>query len=126
VKPDIENRIKEGSIKAYFNSCVTNIRDEEVEISTPTGNLTLANNYVIAATGYQPDFNFLRRCGIALSTDELLQPSYNPDTMESNLPNVYLAGVVCGGMNTHVWFIENSRVHAAMILNEVANKRRKV
>jgi thioredoxin reductase (NADPH) len=126
VKPDIENRIKEGSIKAYFNSCVTNIRDEEVEISTPTGNLTLANNYVIAATGYQPDFNFLRRCGIALSMDELLQPSYNPDTMESNLPNVYLAGVVCGGMNTHVWFIENSRVHAAMILNEVANKRRKV
>jgi thioredoxin reductase (NADPH) len=58
--------------------------------------------------------------------DELLQPSYNPDTMESNLPNVYLAGVVCGGMNTHVWFIENSRVHAAMILNEVAAKRRKV
>jgi thioredoxin reductase (NADPH) len=124
VKPDIENRIKEGSIKAYFNSCVTNIRDEEVEISTPTGNLTLANNYVIAATGYQPDFNFLRRCGIALSMDELLQPSYNPDTMESNLPNVYLAGVVCGGMNTHVWFIENSRVHAAMIMNEVAARRK--
>jgi thioredoxin reductase (NADPH) len=125
VKPDIENRIKEGSIKAFFNSCVTHIRDEEVDISTPAGNLTLANNYVIAATGYQPDFNFLRRCGIALSNDELLQPSYNPDTMESNLPNVYLAGVVCGGMNTHVWFIENSRVHAAMILNEVAAKRRK-
>lgn len=120
VKPDIENRIKEGSIKAHFNSCLTAIREKEVDILTPAGKITIDNDYVIAATGYQPDFNFLRKCGIELSQDELLQPTYNPDTMESNLPGVYLAGVVCGGMNTHVWFIENSRDHAQRIIGHIA------
>lgn len=122
VRPDIENRIKEGGIKAYFQSCLTEIREKEVDIITPEGKLTLQNDYVIAATGYQPDFYFLRRCGIELSDDEIMQPTYNPDTMESNLANVYLAGVVCGGMNTHVWFIENSRVHAEMILAAIIDK----
>jgi thioredoxin reductase (NADPH) len=122
VRPDIENRIKEGSIKAYFNSCVTAVRENEVDILTPEGAITIPNDYVIAATGYQPDFPFLKQCGIKLSDDELLQPTYNPDTMESNLPNVYLAGVVCGGMNTHVWFIENSRVHAEMIIEAIVSK----
>jgi thioredoxin reductase (NADPH) len=77
---------------------------------------------VIAATGYQPDFDFLKRSQIELSDDELLQPVYDPETMESNLPGVYLAGVVCGGMNTHVWFIENSREHADRIIDHIHTK----
>jgi thioredoxin reductase (NADPH) len=122
VRPDIENRIKEGSIKAYFNSCLSAIREKEVDILTAEGTITLANDYVIAATGYKPDFNFLTESGIKLSDDEVRQPEYNPETMESNMPNVYLAGVVCGGMNTHVWFIENSREHAERIINAIAAK----
>lgn len=122
VRPDIENRIKEGSIKAYFNSTLSEIREKEVDISTPHGTITIPNDYVIATTGYQPDFNFLRSSGIALSPDDLLMPQYNAESMESNLPNVFLAGVVCGGMNTHVWFIENSRVHAEMIVNHISHK----
>ena len=120
VRPDIENRIAEGSIKAYFNSTVTSIRNEEVDISTPDGNLTIANDYVIAMTGYQPDFELLRRSGITISDDAILQPSYSPESMESNMPNIYLAGVVCGGMNTHVWFIENSREHAVKIIERIS------
>ncbi|AXY78838.1 YpdA family putative bacillithiol disulfide reductase [Paraflavitalea soli] len=122
VKPDIENRIKEGSIKAYFNSTLVAIREKEVDIQTPYGIETIENDYVISLTGYQPNFDFLRRVGIRLSDDALLQPSYNPDTMETNLPNVYLAGVVCGGMNTHVWFIENSRDHADKIVKAIKKK----
>lgn len=122
VKPDVENRIKEGSIKVYFNSTLKAIREKEVDIQTPNGVETIENDYVIALTGYQPNFDFLRRVGIQLSDDALLQPSYNPDTMETNLPNVYLAGVVCGGMNTHVWFIENSRDHADKIVQAIVGK----
>ena len=123
VKPDIENRIKEGSIKAYTHSSLLAIRENEVDIQTPEGTLTLPNDYVIALTGYQPNFDFLRMAGIQLSDDVRLQPFYNPETMETNVKNLYLAGVVCGGMNTHVWFIENSRVHAVMILEDIIRKR---
>jgi len=119
VRPDIENRIKEGSIKAYFNACLTAIREKEVDILTQDGVVTIENDYVIAATGYKPDFDFLLASGIKLSDDEIRQPEYDPETMESNMPGVYLAGVVCGGMNTHVWFIENSREHAARILDAI-------
>ena len=122
VRPDIENRIKEGSIKAYFNSCLSAIREKEVDILTADGTITIPNDYVIAATGYKPDFEFLTGSGIKLSDDDIRQPQYDPDTMESNMPNVYLAGVVCGGMNTHVWFIENSREHAGRILNSISQK----
>ncbi len=120
VKPDIENRIKEGSIKAYFHSRLTAVREDEVDIQTPGGTVTIPNDFVIAATGYKPDFDLLRQTGIELSRDELRQPAYDENSMETNLPNVFLAGVVCGGMNTHVWFIENSREHAIKILNKIA------
>jgi thioredoxin reductase (NADPH) len=123
VRPDIENRVKEGSIKAYFNSCLTAIREKEVDILTGGQKITIANDYVVAATGYRPDFDFLLKSGIKLSDDEVRQPVYNPETMESNLHNVFLAGVVCGGMNTHVWFIENSREHATRIIAAIANKQ---
>ena len=121
VRPDIENRIKEGSIKAYFNSCLISIREKEADILTADGMITIENDYVIAMTGYKPNFTFLRSIGIDLSPDELLQPTYNPDTMETNMPNIYLAGVVCGGMNTHVWFIENSREHAERIIGHITS-----
>jgi thioredoxin reductase (NADPH) len=122
VKPDIENRIKEGSITTYARSMITAIREDEVDILTPEGIKTVANDYVIALTGYQPDFDFLLRTGIQLSADSRLQPYYDPETMETNIPGLYLAGVVCGGMNTHVWFIENSRVHAGMIIRDILSK----
>jgi thioredoxin reductase (NADPH) len=123
VKPDIENRIKEGSIKAYTQSVLSAIRPGEVDIQTPGGIETIANDYVIALTGYQPNFDFLRKAGIILSDDERLQPFYDPSTMETNVKGLYLAGVVCGGMNTHVWFIENSRIHAEMIIRNILNHR---
>jgi len=123
VRPDILNRIKEGSIKAYFNSTLKAIRENEVDINTTEGIITLKNDYVIALTGYQPNFDWLRQIGIELSADEKLEPQHNPETMETNLPNLFLAGVVCGGMNTHVWFIENSRVHAEKIIKSILQKK---
>jgi len=123
VRPDIINRIKEGSIKAYFNSSLKAIREHEVDIETPEGIITIANDFVLAMTGYKPNFDFLRKIGIHLSVDEKLLPQYNPETMETtNLPGIYLAGVVCGGMDTHLWFIENSRVHADMIIGDIVKK----
>ena len=119
VKPDIENRIKEGSIKAYTHSSLLAIREEEVDIQTPDGVETIPNDYVIALTGYQPGFDFLRQAGVRLSDDQKLLPEYNPETMETNIPHLYLAGVVCGGMNTHKWFIENSREHARLIVQHI-------
>jgi len=124
VKPDIENRIKEGSIKAHFHSHVKAIRENEVDILTPEGMITIENDFVLALTGYQPNFDFLEKAGITLSRDAKRYPTYDPDTMETNMPGIYLAGVVCGGMDTHVWFIENSREHADKIISHIAAKRR--
>ncbi len=120
VRPDIENRIKEGSIKAYFNSTLKEIKEGEVTIITPEEMLTIENDWVLAMTGYQPDLSFLKRIGIELCNDEIMKPSYHENTHESNLPGIYLAGVICGGMNTHRLFIENSREHALKIINKIA------
>ncbi|NBB28234.1 YpdA family putative bacillithiol disulfide reductase [Cellulophaga sp. BC115SP] len=121
-KPDIENRIKEGSIQAFFNSEVAAIRQHEVDIKTPEGIVTIPNDYVIAMTGYQPNLTFLEKMGIELSQDEIRKPFYNDKTQETNLPNVFLAGVICGGMNTHSLFIENSRVHATHIMDTLKKR----
>ncbi len=118
-KPDIENRIAEGSIKAYFESELIEIRENEVEITTPEGKITLENDFVLALTGYRPNLEFLTAMGIHLSEDDLKVPEYNPETMETNVKGLYLAGVVCGGMETQKWFIENSRIHAEMIVNSI-------
>lgn len=123
VKPDIENRIAEGSVKAYFYSNLKEIKENSVKISTPEGELEIENDFVLALTGYRPNFEFLQSCGIELSDDGLFIPNYNPETMESNVKGIYLAGVVCGGMETHKWFIENSRVHAEMILGDILEKK---
>ena len=123
VKPDIENRIKEGSIKAYFNSHIKEIRQHEVDIETPDGLVTINNDFVLAMTGYHPDFNLLKHLKITLSDDEKQCPLYNGETMESNQKGIYLAGVVCGGFDTHKLFIENSRVHADKIIDAIVNKK---
>lgn len=123
VKPDIENRIKEGSIKAYFHATLKEIREHEVDIHTPEGIETIKNDWVIAATGYQPNLQFLQNIGVELSEDAVRCPTINPSTHETNVPNVYLAGVICGGMNTHRLFIENSRQHAILIMNDILKKR---
>jgi len=122
VRPDIINRIKEGSIKAYFNSNLKAVRIHEVDIQTPEGTITIFNDFVMAMTGYKPNFEFLKKLGITLTDDKFI-PNYNPETMETNLPGLYLAGVVCGGMDTHLWFIENSRIHADMIVEDIVRKR---
>jgi len=119
VRPDIENRINEGSIKAYFNSRLTEIRDDEVDIITPDGKITLKNDFVFAMTGYHPNYSFLRKIGIKISEDENLIPLYNEETYETNIRGIYLAGVVCGGMATGKWFIENSRDHAVKIFDHL-------
>lgn len=119
VRPDIINRIEEGSIKAYYHSTIVDIREKEVDIQTPDGLITLKNDWVIAMTGYQPDLAFLRRLGIELTNDEVQSPVLNAETYETNLPGVYLAGVICGGMNTHRLFIENSREHAVAIVKAI-------
>lgn len=119
VKPDIENRIKESSIKAHFNSSLVKIEKECVIIQTPEGEHTIANDFVLAMTGYQPPFEFMKAVGIAFQDDEAHTPVYNENTMETNVPGVYLAGVVCGGLKTGKWFIENSRIHAEMIVSHL-------
>ncbi|MDH7445132.1 YpdA family putative bacillithiol disulfide reductase [Aquimarina sp. 2201CG14-23] len=123
VKPDIENRIAEGSIKAYFNAKVKEILSDQIIINTPSGEVELENDYVLALTGYTPNFDFLKKIGIQLSDDEKLYPQYHKETMESNINNLYLAGVICGGMDTHVWFIENSRIHAKTIIEHIISKK---
>jgi thioredoxin reductase (NADPH) len=120
VRPDIENRINEGSIKAYFNSSVTEIRENEVDIETQEGLVTIKNDWVLAMTGYQPDLPFLKKIGVELCSDESCKPAYSEETHESNLKNIYLAGVICGGMNTHRLFIENSREHAVKIMDNIS------
>lgn len=122
VRPDIVNRIEEGSITAYYNSTVKKITDNEIIINTPQGEVTLANDFVLALTGYRPNFDFLEKLGIQLSEDGKRLPAYDPETMETNVPGLFLAGVICGGMETHKWFIENSRIHAPIIINAIKNK----
>jgi len=122
VKPDIENRIKEGSIKAYFRSELVSIRASEVTIRTPEGELILPNDFVLAMTGYQPPFGFMEKLGIRFGDDEYRTPVYSELTMETNIPGLYLAGVVCGGLKTNKWFIENSRDHAGLIISHIRSK----
>ena len=123
VKPDIENRIKEGSIKAFFNSSVVEIREGEVDLETPIGRLKIKNDFVLAMTGYHPDFDFLKKVGIELAGEDFCQPVFNPETFETNKKGIFLAGVACGGMDTGKWFIENSLPHSKDIFNYLENEK---
>lgn len=120
VRPDIENRIKEGEIKVHYQSELKEITEENVVIKTPEGDVEMANDFVLAMTGYKPNFSLLTKLGVVM--DEANYPKHNADTMETNLPGLYLAGVVCGGVDTHKWFIENSRVHAEQILEHILSE----
>lgn len=120
VKPDIENRIKEGSIQAYFESEPLAIEKDVIQFRDKNGDVQkVAYDFILALTGYLPDFQFLESSGVLLQGN-LKIPVYDPQTMETNVKGLYLAGVVCGGVNTHQWFIENSRVHAQMIVEHIS------
>ncbi|MEL6771652.1 MAG: YpdA family putative bacillithiol disulfide reductase [Bacteroidota bacterium] len=121
IKPDLENRIKEGSIRAFFDTTVSAIEADSVHLQTPEGTMTLGNDFVLAMTGYHPDFGFLETLGVALDGERRV-PHHHPDTMESNRAGLYLAGTVCGGLNTSRWFIENGRIHAAQIMTHIAEE----
>ncbi|WP_291870364.1 YpdA family putative bacillithiol disulfide reductase [Maribacter sp.] len=123
VRPDIINRIDEGSITAHYNTTVKEITPNTIILENNKGTETLENDFVIALTGYRPNFKFLEMSGVYLSKDEKKLPQYNPDTMETNISGVYLAGVVCGGMETHKWFIENSRIHAKLIMSSILQNK---
>ena len=119
IKPNIENRIKCGEIKAYFHSRVKEIRPHEVAIETPEGEVTIPNDFVFAMTGYRPDFQFMSDHGIELD-QETSKPITNPQTLESERPGVYLAGVIVAGTHTNEIFIENGRFHGKVIAKAIA------
>lgn len=118
-RPDIVNRIEEGSIKALFEAELKEIKPSSVVISSANETLEIANDFVLAMTGYQPDFSLLESLGVAFHSDEYQTPVYDESTMESNQKGIYLAGVVCGGLKTNKWFIENSRIHAPQIIKAI-------
>lgn len=119
IRPNIINRINEGSIKCYYNSELKEIREKEVDIITPHETLTIANDFVLAMTGYKPDYPFLKKIGIAINNDLFQTPTFNENTLETNIAGMYLAGVIIGGLRTGLWFIENTRDHAERILNHI-------
>jgi len=122
VRPDIENRIKEGSIKAFTHTMVKEIREKDVVLNTSEGDVTVINDFVLAMTGYRPNFALLNQLGVKMSLDEKRQPCYDQANQETNVPGVYLAGVVCGGLNTREFFIENSIIHAEQIVVDIVGK----
>jgi thioredoxin reductase (NADPH) len=119
IKPNIENRIANREIKAYFRSEVAEIRQQEVVLRTPDGPVTIKNDFVFAMVGYRPDLEFLASMGITLQTDTL-KPLTNPDTLESERRGIYLAGVIVAGMHTNEIFIENGRFHGKKIAEAIA------
>jgi len=122
VKPDIKNRIKNDEITGYFNTEVKEIKPEEVVLDTPNGIKTIPNDFVLAMTGYQPNFELMQKFGIQLTDDEDRMPVYSDESLETNRNGVYVAGVVCGGMDTSSLFIENTRVHAEHIADDIERK----
>ena len=122
VKPDIQNRIKNDEITGYFNTEVKEIKADEVVLDTPDGITTIPNDFVLAMTGYKPNFELMKKFGIDLTDDEDRMPVYSDDSLETNRDGVYVAGVVCGGMDTSSLFIENTRIHAEHIANDIEAK----
>ncbi len=122
IKPDIENRIKRGEITAYFNTTIERIELDDVVLKTPLGKKTLPNHHVFALTGYKPDFTFIESLGIKLDATNSRCPLCNRQTLESNVPGIYVAGVVVAGERTNEIFIENGRFHGALIAKDLAEK----
>ncbi len=126
IRPNIENRIKEGSIRAFFNTTVKAIDTDTVTLQTPEGEHVIPNDFVLAMTGYQPNYAFLETLGIAIPDAPPRIPVHDPDTLETSLPKVYLAGVLCAGLETNRLFIENTRDHGARILRDLLPKLKAV
>jgi thioredoxin reductase (NADPH) len=122
IRPNIINRIKEGSIKCYYKSILTEIREKEVDIKTPGGFVTLKNDFVLAMTGYRPDYIFLEKLGIEIQKNESQLPKFNEKTFQTNIAGIYIAGVIIGGLKTGQWFIENTRFHAEKIIHHIKSK----
>jgi len=122
ILPDINNRIKNGEIAAYFSSTVANIAEDTVTLATPKGPVTLPNHFVFALTGYHPDFGFIERLGVTLDGTNDRCPVCDPTTLESNVPGIYLAGVIIGGERTNEIFIENGRFHGKQIAVDLKRK----
>ena len=122
IKPDIENRIKNGEVKAYLSSTVSDISEDVVTLQTPQGPVTLRNDFVFALTGYHPDFSFIERLGVHLDEQNDRCPIHNPASLESNVPGIYLAGVIVAGERTNEIFIENGRFHGKLIADSLRSK----
>lgn len=123
IRPDAINRIKEGRIKAYFSSTISSIAPNHLNIETPNGMHRLANDWVLALIGYRPDYNFLTAMGVETEDDLNQTPRYDAETFETNRAGVFIAGTICGGLNTSRWFIENGRFHASQIMGVLKNRR---
>jgi thioredoxin reductase (NADPH) len=119
IRPDLENRITEGSIRALFDTCVEEIRDTSIVVRNADGVQEIPGDWVLAMTGYHPDFGFLERLGIGVSSDSTRAPIFDEKTFETTRPGVYVAGTVCGGYQTNRWFIENGRFHARQIVTDI-------
>jgi thioredoxin reductase (NADPH) len=126
IRPNIENRIKEGSITAHFNTNVKEIRPTEVDLNTAEGIITLKNDFVLAMTGYQPNYPLLHRLGLPISKDELKIPIHDEETLETPLPGVFVAGVVNAGLQTSKLFIENTRHHGKVIIDQIVEQLKAV
>ncbi len=122
VKPDIVNRIESGEIKAFYESEILEIKENTILIQTPNGVEKINNDFVLAMTGYLPNYEILKKLGVKINDDEFKTPSYNEETMETNIKGVFLAGVICGGLKTNKWFIENSRDHSQKILSTIIKR----
>jgi len=122
IRPNIINRIKEGSIKAYYNTTVEEITPKTVVLNTPAGRVTLENDFVLAMTGYRPDYEFFERIGLSFLDDEYRTPNLNPATFETSISGIYMAGVAAAGLKTSKYFIENTRVHAAIITEDIVRQ----
>lgn len=122
IKPNIENRIKEGAIKAYFDSTVTHIKEDTVVIETPEGTKEIENDFVLAMIGYKPNYTLFEKLGLPIADNLYKAPIHDENTLETPLKNVYVAGVINAGMQTSKLFIENTREHAAIILQDIGSK----
>lgn len=122
IKPDIENRIKNGEIVAHFNTILSEITEDSVTLLTPGGPKVLPNHFVFALTGYHPDFDFIEALGVQLEEANARCPVCNPSTLESNVPGIYLAGVIVAGERTNEIFIENGRFHGDLIAKDLSEK----
>ena len=122
VKPDIVNRIESGEIKAFYESELLEIKENTILIKTPTGVEKINNDFVLAMTGYLPNYEILKKLGVKINDDEFKTPLYNEETMETNINGLFLAGVICGGLKTNKWFIENSRDHSQKILSTIIKR----